>query len=84
MVKRLQLLKDLRLVGFVATILTFILALFEVFVDGFTALFFIAGGLAVMMATATVLLHRRVTYYRKELKKIPREHRGHQDEPGSW
>ncbi|MFA5235681.1 MAG: hypothetical protein WC399_02370 [Bacilli bacterium] len=84
MVKRLQLLKDLCLAALIATIFGTMLAVIEVFIDGFTAFFFITAAIAAIGLVSTVILETRIRFYRFELKKIPREHRGHQDEPGSW
>ena len=44
----------------------------------------IVTGVAVMLISVAGYAHNKVIKTRAMLKKAPREHRGHQDEPGSW
>ncbi len=76
--------KDMRLAAIIVAVLSALLALIEAMVDGWTLFFFLAAALIPISVASAIYLETRVRYYRAELKKIPREHRGHQDEPGSW
>jgi hypothetical protein len=39
---------------------------------------------SLLMGGLLIIVHREIVKIRNNIRKMPSEHRGHQDEPGSW